>query len=105
MSQLERIREQIKSGAYVAPKVNHAIKSTIPMDKDSDDEEELNIWEPSPSLDATINSMSYFAPESWDNLKKKEQKISYKNFMTYLDIEVAALIVQAEKESDNLFGN
>lgn len=117
MSAFERVRNDVRSGAFrqMPPTAANGRNLTesantiaAPVlkaknDKDSDSDSDDDIWEPSESSEATINSMTYFAPEHWSELKKKEQKESYKNIMLYLDVQFSSLIAQAEKEADSLF--
>lgn len=72
----------------------------IPM---SDEEEELNIWEPAATQSQTLESLSYFNNPEYAKLSKKEKKLSMVNFYNWLDAELSGIVRSEQAAMDALF--
>lgn len=71
--------EPATANAAVAPKL---------MTTDGDDKE-LVVWSAQKSTRATIDSIAFFETDNLSKLSKEEKKLSYDNFIEWLDTYVS----------------
>lgn len=115
MSSLAKIREGVLRGSILAPpppKANNSVVLEKPIDinasdsqksRDSDSDDEEEIWEPSSTQEETLKTMDFFEDAHFNSLKKKEKKESYKNFIDWLTGEVDNIVTQEVDKLDLLF--
>lgn len=95
------------SNTKIQPALLEPTLNSVLNTQDSEDSEELSVWEPSSDINETINSLEVFRtlqnPEDNTKLTRKEIRLSLNNFDDWLIDSIEHLIEEKKQKDIDMF--